>query len=183
LEKDGNKGRAKKMYTETEPSLKELNFAQSLLMATGSNDEGLQVEKTLALKTEITKAIARMQTAIAVYIKSDEKNFGQPVKLLEPKLKAALSQHGCSFTPEPGKADWQLTVEASTRKGAEIDGIYFSYLDVAVSLVEYRTGKEIYSNNFTDIKGGGLDYKTAGRKAYDAGLQSITNEIMKSLEK
>jgi hypothetical protein len=183
LEVDGNKGRARKMYEEISSPLKELSFAQSLLIAIGSDDESLQIEKSLAMKSEITKAIVHMQSAIAVYIKSDEVNFGQPVKLLEPKLKAALSQHGCSFTPKPDKSDWRITIEASTRKGAEIEGLCFAYLDVEVSLVESKTGKEIYSNNFSDLKGGGLDYKTAGRKAYDTNLQSITDEIIKYLEK
>ena len=43
--------------------------------------------------------------------------------------------------------------------------------------------EEIYQNNFTDLKGGALDYERAGRKAYDAGLDKITNEIVKNLEK
>jgi hypothetical protein len=124
-----------------------------------------------------------MQSAIIVYVKSKETNFAQPVKLFEPKLKAALSQRGCSYTDNPGKADWLLTIDAATRKGSEVEGIYFSYLDATISLIEQRTGKEIYNNNFTDLKGGGLNYETAGRKAYDASLQHITDEIMRNLGK
>ncbi|GHT41457.1 hypothetical protein AGMMS49965_11270 [Bacteroidia bacterium] len=183
LEESNNKGKAKKTYEEALPLFKEVQFAQQLLIAIGSDEASVQTEKSLRLKEEIIKSITRMQSAIVVYIKSDEKNFTQKVSLLEPKLKAFLSQRGCSYTTTPESADWLLTIEASTRQGREVDEIFFSYLDVIISLVERKTGKEIYGNNFTDLKGGGLDYLTAGRKAYDASLQKIVDEIAKVLEK
>jgi hypothetical protein len=183
LESSGSKGRAKKMYEEVQPLFGELSFAQSLLIAIGSDEESLQAEKSLALKSALASATARMQSAITVCVQSDEANFGQRVRLLEPKLKAALSQRGCSYTSNPDKADWLLTISAATRQGREVEGIYFSFLDATVSLVERSTGKEIYSNNFTDLKGGGLDYETAGRKAYDSSLQQIADAITSSLEK
>jgi hypothetical protein len=183
LEASNNKGKAKKIYEEALPLFKDLQFAQQLLIAIGSDEASVQTEKSLRLKEEIIQSITRMQSAIVVYITSKEQNFTQKVSLLEPKLKAFLSQRGCSYTTNPESADWLLTIEASTRQGREVEGIFFSYLDVIVSLVERSTGKEIYSNNFTDLKGGGLDYVTAGRKAYDASLQRIVDEIAKVLEK
>ncbi|MDR1370136.1 MAG: hypothetical protein LBJ72_08460 [Dysgonamonadaceae bacterium] len=183
LESDGNKGKAKKIYEEINPLFNDLAFAQSLLITIGSDEESIQTEKSLALKSEITIAVSRMQSAIIVCIKSRERNFTQPVKLLEPKLKAALSQYGCSYATDPGKADWLLLIDASTYKGNEIEGLCFSYLNVAISLVEQRTGREIYGNKFTGLKGGGLDYETAGRKAYDASLHLICNEIIRNMEK
>jgi hypothetical protein len=183
LEADGSKGRAKKMYEGLAPSFEDLRFAQSLLLAIGSDYASTQIETTLSLQSAVTKAIVQMQSAIIVYVKSSEKNFDRRVQILEPKLKALLSQHGCSFTTDITKADWKLDITASTRKGREVDGIFFSYLDVTVSLTEERTGKEIYGNNFTDLKGGGLDYETAGRKAYDAGLKNIADAIAASIEK
>lgn len=182
-ERSGNKGRAKKLYESAQPFFGELEFAQALLIAVGSDESSVQTAKSLALKSELTAALARMQSAIAVYILSAEWNFDQRVRLLEPKLKAELAKRGYSFTPTRQGADWLLTVEASTRKGSELNGIYVSFLDAEISIVEQRTGKEIYGNVFTDFKGGGLDYKAAGRKAYDSGLQAITDEIVKSIER
>lgn len=184
FETERNKGKAKKTYEEILPVFDELNFSQSLLIAIGSNDDdAFQYQKSFDLKSTIIQAISRLQSAIIVYVQSKETNFGQQVNILAPKLKAELSSHGCSFTPSPQKADWTLTIKASTRKGNIVEGIYFSFLDAEISLVENRTGKEIYSNNFTNLKGGALDFDSAGRKAYDAGLTQITNEIVKSLEK
>jgi hypothetical protein len=179
-----NKGKARKMYAKALPLFSELSFAQNLLIAIeGREDESQQIAKSLELKSEITKAIARLQSAIIVYIQSQETNFGATVHLLEPKLKAELSKQGCSFTPMREKADWLLTINAATRRGSELDGIYFAFLDATITLVEKKTNKEIYANNFTDLKGGGVDYERAGRKAYDSGLQKITREIIASIEK
>jgi hypothetical protein len=182
-EANGNKGKAKKLYEDAQPLFGELEFAQALLIAVGSDEGSIQTDKSLALKSELTAAIARMQSAIAVYIASVEQNFDQRVRLLEPKLKAELAKRGYSFAATRQSADWLLTIEAATRKGSEQNGIYVTFLDAEISIVERRTGKEIYGNVFTDLKGGGLDYRTAGRKAYDSGLQAITDEIVKSIER
>jgi hypothetical protein len=179
-----NKGKARKMYEEVNPFFKDLDFAQSLLIAIeGKEDDTQQIAKSLALKAEMTNAIARLQGAVVVYIQSQEKNFDKTVRLLEPKLKAELSKQGCSFTATRENADWLLTIDASTREGSEVDGIYIAFLDATITLVERRTNKEIYANNFTDLKGGSIDYEKAGRKAYDSGLQQITKEIIRSIEK
>lgn len=184
FETNGNKGKAKKTFEEILPIFDELNFSQSLLIAIGSDDaDSFQYQKMLVLKSNVMQAISRLQTAIIVFVKSKETNFGQSVNILAPKLKAELSAHGCSFTPTLQNADWTLTINASTREGNSVDGLCFSFLDAEISLVENRTGKEIYSNNFTNLKGGALDYNTAGRKAYETGLKQITDEIVKSLEK
>lgn len=183
LELTNNKGRAKKVYEESKSHLEDLGFSQSLLIAIGDDHENVQIEKSLALESEIIYATTRMQSAIIVYIKSEEENLGQQVNLLNPKLKALLSQHGCSYTDDIDKADWILTIKAETRQGNEIEGIFFSYMDVIISLIDQFTKKEIYSNNFTDIKGAGLNYKVAGRKAYDKGLKHITDEIILSIER
>jgi len=184
FEAEGNKGKARKTYEETKSFFDELNFAQSLLIAIeGKEPEDAQIAQSLSLQSTITQAISRLQTAITVYVQSEETNFEQPVQILAPKLKAELSKHGCSFTDFKEQADWLLFIHASTRRGSSVDGMCFSYLDVQISLTENRTGKEIYSNNFTDLKGGALDYERAGRKAYDDGLDKITNEIVKNIEK
>ncbi|MDR3188251.1 MAG: hypothetical protein LBT94_03580 [Prevotellaceae bacterium] len=182
-ENSGNKGRAKKLYEAAQPLFAELEFAQALLAAVGSDEGSIQTAKALALKSELTAAMARMQSAIAVYISSTEHNFDQRVRLLETKLKAELSKRGYSFVANRQSADWLLTIDASTREGSETNGVYVSYLDAEISIIEQRTRKEIYGNTFTDLKGAGLDYKTAGRKAYDSGLKAITDEIVKSIER
>ena len=98
-------------------------------------------------------------------------------------MPSKFSKQGCSLTPTREKADWLLTIDASTREGSEMDGIYIAFLDATIMLIARKTNKEIYANNFTDLKGGGIYYEKAGGKAYDNGLQQITKEIIRSIEK
>ena len=182
-ESSGNKGRAKKMYESVQPIFGELELAQALLVAVGCDESSIQTAKALALKSALTAALAQLQGAIAVYIDSEEWNFDQRVRLLAPKLKAELAKRGYSFTDARKDADWLLAISAATRQGSGTGGIFMAYLDVEISIVEQRTEKEIYANSFTDLKGGGLDYKAAGRKAYDSGLQAIADEVVKSIER
>ncbi len=184
FETEGNKGKSRKTYEETMPFFEELNFAQSLLIAIeGGEPEEAQIPQSLLLKSTITQAISRLQTAIIVYVQSKEMNFEKSVQILAPKLKAELSKQGCCFTSSQPEADLLLVINASTHRGNCVNDLCFSYLDVEVSLKECKTGKEIYNNNFTDLKGGALDYERAGRKAYENGLDKIAGEIVKNLEK
>lgn len=183
LKTHSNKATAKRHYEEASLQFDELYLLQALLIALGGDDESVRTQKSLALKNEVAMGIIQLQGAITVYVKSDEKNIGQQVNLLQPKLKSLLAQHGCSYTDHPNKADWLLTIQAATRKGHEVEGIFFSFLDITISLIEQRTGKEMYNNSFTGLKGGGLDYEMAGRKAYDGKVQHIADEIFLKLEK
>ncbi|MDR3329038.1 MAG: hypothetical protein LBS63_02870 [Prevotellaceae bacterium] len=184
LEQGGEKAKARKQCEGALPLLEQVRYAQGLLSAIASADsESLQQAKAEALRSEATHLLARLQQAVYVYVESAETNFGEPVHLLAPKLKAELSKHGCSFTADRAEADWLLRIEASTRRGSELSGIYMAFLDAVVSLVERKSGRELYGNSFTDLKGGSTDYDRAGRKAYDSGVEKIAREIVKSIEK
>ncbi len=183
-EVENNKSRAKKEYETALALLQTLALPQSLLIAIdGGDTPAAQSALAQKLLSEARSAVSRMQSAIKVCVIAKEDNFGQPVSLLSPKLKAELSNHGCSFTENKAEADWLLYITASTRKGSDVDGIFFAYLDAETSLIEQRTGREIYRNAFTDIKGGGLDYTRAGLKAYNGGLQNIVAQLVKNIEK
>jgi hypothetical protein len=184
LEQNDEKAKARKQCEESIPILAQIRYAQDLLTTIDATDsESLQQEKSGLLLNEITQMRTRLAQNIYVYVEGKEKNFETTIQLLEPKLKAELSNHGCSFTSNHSEADWLLSIEASTRRGSEFNGIYTAYLDVIISLVECKSGKEIYKNNFTDLKGGGIDYDRAGRKAYDNSVEKISGEIIKSIEK
>jgi hypothetical protein len=184
LERSDEKAKARKQCEGAVPLLEQVRYAQGLLTAIASADsESLQQAKSEALRGTAAQMQARLAQAVYVYVESKETNFGQTVHLLEPKLKAELSKHGCSFTTDRYDADWMLNIEASTRRGSETNGIYMAFLDAIVSLVERKSGKEIYKNSFTDLKGGSTDYDRAGRKAYDGGVEKIAREIVGNLEK
>jgi hypothetical protein len=110
-----------------------------------------------------------------VYFDVREKNFGRPlgVPIVEPGLKKYLSDAGYKFTDDESKADLIVTINSDTRKGGEISGIYFSYVDVNVSIRESQSKKEIFKKSFNGYKGAGGSFEQAGAKSYNAATKEI----------
>ncbi|MDR2126906.1 MAG: hypothetical protein LBP63_08765 [Prevotellaceae bacterium] len=175
---DGNKMKSKRAYEAIIPIFKELDFAQSLLIAVESKEsDEAQIPLSLALQSQITQAIASLQTATLLYVKSTEMNLGKKVEILAPKLKSELAKLGCGFKPLQDECDYVLNINASSRQGNSLNNMCFSYLDAEVSLMEQATGKEIYHNNFIDVKGAALDYEKAGRKAFENIISQIVDKL------
>jgi len=120
---------------------------------------------------------------LTAYIDAKESNFGQTqnVSQLEPMIKNALLAEGFSFVDKLNDADLVITVLADSRKGAEVYGQYVAYVDVSLSVLDMNTGKEIYKNRLSDIKGIHLDYDHAGIKAYENAGETITNEVVPAI--
>ncbi len=131
-----------------------------------------------------TKFFVKLSGA-SIYIEATETNLGTttPISYIEPKLKEKLSEKGYTFTNDIASGDYIITLKANARQGDETQGIYFSYTDANVSVTDAKTGREIYKNSYSDIKGGGLDYKSAGIKALRNAAGKISEEIAKELKK
>ncbi len=118
-----------------------------------------------------------------VYVQSKEFNLGQPleVPLLEPAIKNALIENDFKFVDDPTRADYTLTIDAKTRQGQQSGNIHFSYLDATVALVRNSTGKEIYKNVMSSVKGASADFKLAGVKAYEKAIKSMLPDFLAKL--
>ncbi|MBD3224463.1 MAG: hypothetical protein GF313_07025 [Caldithrix sp.] len=124
----------------------------------------------------------------SVYIESQEMHLGQAATLLylEPKLKNALSKHNFNFTEDLSQADWQIKVQAESYEGANLYDMYTAFLDFSISIIDLKSGREIYKNSYSKIKGVQLDYEKASKKAFkNAGekIENIVPDILASLEK
>ncbi len=120
---------------------------------------------------------------LTAYINSRENNFGKPLEVaqLEPAIKNALLADGFSFVKKMNDADLMITIQADSRKGAEVYGQYVAYVDVSLSVTDMNTGKEIYKKKLSDIKGIHLDYNHAGLKAYENAGQTLANEVVPAI--
>ena len=114
-------------------------------------------------------------TESIVFFKVNENNFGVPlgVPVVEPGLKKYLSDAGYKFTDVESTADFIVTINADTRKGGEASGIYFSYVDVNVSIREKKSKKEIFKKSFNGYKGAGGTFEQAGAKSYRGATKDI----------
>lgn len=114
-----------------------------------------------------------------VYFKVNELNFGKVmgVPVVEPNLKKYLSDAGFKFTDEENKSDLIVTINSDTRKGGEASGVYFSYVDVNISIREKVSKKEVFKKSFNGYKGAGGTFEQAGSKSYNQAVKEICPEV------
>ena len=86
----------------------------------------------------------------------------------------------------PRGADWQITITATANQGAEYSGMYTSFADVNMNVVDRNSGDEIYKNALSRVKGIDLNYTTAANKAFttaaDKMIATIVPQILDSLK-
>ncbi len=120
------------------------------------------------------------------YVESEEKHLGKPTDMLyvEPKLKKVLSDRNFTFTDKMNEADWFIKLEAASRKGAKVYNLYSAFVNLNIAITDLRTGREIYKNSFSDIKGIQLDFEKASITALEnAGkkIEEIVPQILSSV--
>jgi hypothetical protein len=122
--------------------------------------------------------------APVIFIDSHERGLEADlsIPIIEPAIKSALSGLNYEFTDIEAEADFVLTVNAATRKGQRGDFAFITYLDATISFKDVASGKEIYKNSYSDVKGIGSNYEVANGKAYQKGKAMIADDISYELE-
>ena len=174
-------GRANCFIKNTETSNKiRVVFATLDIVTFLQIEEGSEFYEKIEQEYKIPKTRFLVQIlGPAVYFNISEKNLnsGLNIPIIEPEIKETLSILGYSFTSDINKSDYNININANTRRGSSSYGIYFAYLDVNISITDMNSGKEIYKKNFTDIKAGADSYNRAGIKAYENITETIKQEI------
>ncbi len=157
-----------------EADVRRLNSTRSELI-------GSILQKLPVLKKEILVGTK----TLTLFISSRESNLGKPLgtDLLNSMLVGALSQQGAVFTDSKQEADLVMKVTADTRKGSELSGLFTTFLDVTVQVVDQSSNKEIYADSIYDLKGIQLSYEKAGIKAYQDARERIEKELAPSIWK
>ncbi len=119
-------------------------------------------------------------SGLTAYIETHENVLGKPVEIkqLEPALKNILGTQGFTFVNSPVKADYLIKINASARKGAEMYGLYSSFVNLTLSVVDLKSGAEIYKNVLENVKGIDLNYEKAGFKALSNAAKEINNRLI-----
>ena len=180
----GQKMRAKKACEDALQPLAKAEFAQDLLSAISPYEtEALQLDRLSRLKNELLQALIDLEQSIYIYLKCDETNFGQTVRILGPELKRLFSNNQCSFTDDPAQADYKIVVTASTRKHdgnvAFGDGsLKFSLADVEVEVYSNYKKMVVYSDGISQKNNGdGATYESAGRNALKLAAGKVWENI------
>jgi len=174
-------------------------MAQTRVLRINSTDNLQIVSATLALEKSIgqendspilkgilgtlVRPSARFMikvSGLTAYIESQEVNLGQPVEIkqLEPALKNILSNNGFTFSDSPANVDFIIKIKATARKGAEVYGLFSSFVNLTFSVIDVRSGQEIYKDALEDVKGIDLNYEKAGFKALSNAAKEINQKLI-----
>ncbi|MCL2416698.1 MAG: hypothetical protein FWD02_02020 [Bacteroidales bacterium] len=151
LETNGEKARARQQLETAIPLIEQVRYAQSLLIAIDQNSspENLQLQRTEQLQNSFIQQQARLAQAVYVFVESSENLFGANVNIVSSRVKAELSQMGCSFTDDILRADWRLTITVTTRIHGETHGFLVSYADVQINLFDVRRNRSVFQDEFS----------------------------------
>lgn len=136
--------------------------------------------KKIKREATLAKAVLDIKvTGNVLHCVSQERNLGKDLisSYLKQGVVDALSKSGFEFTTDVSNADYILTINSDTRAGSSFEGLYFSYLDASISLVDQSKKKETFSNQYRDLKGAGSNYEGAGIKAYSLGIKRIQSDL------
>ncbi|MBC8415112.1 MAG: LPP20 family lipoprotein [Candidatus Cloacimonetes bacterium] len=124
-------------------------------------------------------------TGLSFNIESDETNLGKKLSVLhvEPKLKEAFSEKGFTFTEDMSKADVYVKINARSREGSELYGMFTAFVDLSVSAIDMSSGDEVYKCSLTNVSGQGLNFEKAGLKAFENAADEISEDMLPVLMK
>jgi hypothetical protein len=135
-----------------------------------------------SLSVPSTKMVLSV-TGLQVYVDADESQFGDRMKQLriEPAIKNKLVEKGFAFTNDMANASVVINIKADSRQGSETMGLCVSYVDVTVSVLDMRSGEEIYKNSMNNVKGISDTYAKGAFKAFDEAAKNIVDGLIPKL--
>ncbi len=123
-----------------------------------------------------------------IYLETSEMFNGESLKQLqiEPRLKNHFIKEGFNFVDTKRDADWQMTLSASANQGTTYSGMFTTFADVSLNVVDRHTGDEIYKNSLSRVKGIDLSYENAANKAFnnaaDKLIATVLPQILESIK-
>ncbi|MBC8314974.1 MAG: hypothetical protein H8E51_05680, partial [Bacteroidetes bacterium] len=167
---------------QTNATLVEIN-AQIDISAFADLDTNTALYALVEQQNPILPASFRINMERQVfYIESEELMGQSPMEIntIEPVIKHYFAGKGYYFTNIPSDADYTILIEASTTTGNKYQGIYFSFVDANLSIVDHSTGKEVFKTHIDQVKGGGSDFTKAGKKAFVSAAARLKEKIRAS---
>jgi hypothetical protein len=122
-------------------------------------------------------------TGLEVYVDADESQFGAKMKQprIEPAIKNKLAEQGFAFTNDMANATVVINIKADSRRGSETMGLCVSYVDATVSVLDMRSGEEIYKNSMNNVKGISDTFEKGAFKAFDEAAKNVVDGLVPKL--
>lgn len=122
-------------------------------------------------------------TGLQVYVDADENQFGSKLRQprIEPALKNKLVEKGFAFTDDMANASVVINIKSDSRRGSQTMGLCVSYVDATVSVLDMRSGEEIYKNSMNNVKGISDTFEKGAFKAFDECAKNIVDGLIPKL--
>jgi len=138
----------------------------------------IELQRTEKLRKDIELLSSQLSQAVVIYVESSEELFGKRATIISDKLRAKLSDDGCSFTDDISKADFKLTISSKTKESSIVENLVFCYADVSFYLYDTHKQRLVYSDDISE-KGGSTTKEKAARKAGESAADIIVKKIVK----
>lgn len=188
LIKKGEKVQAREMVEEALRQMEQIEKYQKEASINGEeiDEEELLIPQAQETKRFLVNKASQLKNAIGVYIDCDAKIFGNEYSVVD-EIQGQLADIGCSFLDEKEKADWVVTIHASSKEGNKmVTGsftTYFSYVELKLSIDKIVNGKRVYQNAFNKKGGDTRNYEYAAKEAYQEIISEITSIIKEQITK
>ncbi len=118
-----------------------------------------------------------------VYVNSSEMSLGQllGIPILEPSVKNAFTELDYEFVDTETEADLILTIVAATRSAQQSGNFRTSYLDATISLIDRKSGNEVYKKSLSSIKGTAASFELGSIKAYEKARDDFLDDLVYEL--
>lgn len=147
----------------------------------------VRIDTTAHLFLALVKSLAVPDARFVLNVKGleiavadKELVFGASVsqRRIETAIKSYLSDKGFAFSSDQTEAAVNITIDVDAREGSEYQGLYVTYVDVAVSALDMRSGQEIFKQSLSSVKGISDSYQKSAYKASDEAAAKIVTELL-----
>jgi hypothetical protein len=137
-----------------------------------------KMQKSCEIQIEIIPLVFYIQSNELIY--NDERSFF----IIKDKFQSFLRKKNFKIVHSPENVDYHIYIKANTKRGSYYKEFFSAYLRIEY-IIRDKRGEIIYDKVFDDIKGMGLNYRSAAEKAYtkleDSLLEKELNHFLKFL--
>lgn len=162
-------------------ALQSIKVEADILSLLNGDSLNIAVKQIISSLIPPSTTIRIQQEPLLIYIDSKEKSFGNPssTHTLEDAFKKRFADNNILVIDNPEKASVVVRINADTKSlGPIYKTMYGARLDANFSVVDNRTGSQIYNNNLFDIRGYQNTQEFAGMQAYKAAAEFISRQYI-----
>jgi len=143
------------------------------------------LDRFTTYKKRIEEALLSLGHGIAIYLDYHSDLFGEEYSAFLNQLSASLSSRERRFVDNPIESDWIVKIDAKAREGQRTivgtKSVFFTYVDVFLTITKTSTSQTIYKDSFTVKEGDTRNYFHAGLTAFKSISELLADPIINQI--